>query len=245
VTIGAGVVLDGVDFRLHEGEFVALLGPNGCGKTTLVRVLLGVIPVARGRVEVFGLPLKRFREWERIGYVPQRVTAATGVPASVFEVVLSGRVARSKTLGRFSASDRDAARRALDTVGLAGLADRPVATLSGGQQQRVLVARALAGEPDVLVLDEPVSSADVESQHGLAEALRALEGAGRSVLVVAHSLGPMEPLVERTVVLGRGRVLYDGPPRPDDADYHPHPHHPGSVPTTSSARRFDGVVEGP
>jgi zinc transport system ATP-binding protein len=245
VAIGGTVVLDAIDFHLHTGEFVALLGPNGSGKTTLVRALLGVVPLAGGRVELFGSPLKRFREWQRIGYVPQRVTAATGVPATVFEVVLSGRVARSKALGRFRASDRDAARSALDTVGLGHLSGHPVASLSGGQQQRVLIARALAGEPDVLVLDEPVSSADLDSQQGFSEALGALDRARRSVLVVAHSLGTMKPLVQRTVVLGHGGVLYDGPPRPDDADPHPHPHHSASVPSYSRRERFDPVVEHP
>ena len=246
VAVGATVVLDDVDFRLHNGEFVALLGPNGSGKTTLVRALLGVVPLAGGRVELFGSPVRRFREWQRIGYVPQRVTAATGVPATVFEVVLSGRVARSKAFGGFRASDRDAARGALDTVGLGHLAARSVGTLSAGQQQRVLIARALAGEPDVLVLDEPVASADLDSQRGLAEALEALDGAGRSVLVVAHSLGPMTPLVQRVVVLGHGGILYDGPPRPDDAEHlQPHPHHPAPVPSPVRRERFGPVAEHP
>jgi zinc transport system ATP-binding protein len=246
VSIGATVVLDAIDLRFHNGEFVALLGPNGSGKTTLVRALLGVIPLAGGRVELFGSPLKGFREWQRIGYVPQRVTAATGVPATVFEVVLSGRVARSKAFGRFRTSDHDAAWSALDTVGLEHVAARRVATLSGGQQQRVLIARALAGEPDVLVLDEPVSSADLDSQHDFAETLGALDRARRSVLVVAHSLGPMRPLVQRTVVLGHGRVLYDGPPGPDDAGHHhPHPHHSESVPSMSRQRRVVPVVADP
>jgi zinc transport system ATP-binding protein len=243
VAVGATVVLDAIDFRLHDGEFVALLGPNGSGKTTLVRALLGVVPLAGGRVELFGSPLEGFREWHRFGYVPQRVTAATGVPATVLEVVLSGRVARAKAFGRFRISDHDAARNALDTVGLSHLAARRVVTLSGGQQQRVLIARALAGEPDVLVLDEPVSSADLDSQHDFAEALDALYRARRSVLVVAHSIGPMRRLVQRTVVLGHGRVLYDGPPGPDDAEHpNPHPHHSSSVPSASRRRGFVPVV---
>jgi zinc transport system ATP-binding protein len=242
VALGASVVLDGIDFCVHEGEFVALLGPNGSGKTTLVRALLGIVPLVRGSIEIFGVPLERFHAWERIGYVPQRVTAATGVPATVFEVVLSGRVARSPALGSFRRPDRDAAGRALESVGLAHLAGRPVATLSGGQQQRVLIARALAGEPDVLVLDEPVSSADLQSQHGFSETLGALDRAGRSVLVVTHSLGPMKPLVERAVVLGHGRVVYDGAPRAEDAVVgHPHPHHHESSSGNSAPGRIDVV----
>jgi zinc transport system ATP-binding protein len=242
VALDASVVLDGIDFYVGEGEFVALLGPNGSGKTTLVRALLGIVPLMRGRVEIFGVPPTRFHAWERIGYVPQRASAGTGVPATVSEVVLSGRIARSRGLGTYRRSDREAAGRALESVGLAQLGDRPVAALSGGEQQRVLIARALAGEPDVLVLDEPVSSADSESRHGLLETLGALDRAGRSVLVVTHSLGPMNHLVERAVVLDLGGVVYDGPPRAEDVESrHPHPHHPESSPGHSRGGRLDPI----
>jgi zinc transport system ATP-binding protein len=244
VVLGAATVLDAVDFCLRRGEFVALLGPNGSGKTTLVRALLGIVPVSRGTVELFGTPIERFSAWERIGYVPQRATAATGVPATVFEVVLSGRVARSRRPGGFRARDRDAAGQAMEAVGLAHLARRPVAMLSGGQQQRVLIARALATEPEVLVLDEAVSSVDVASQRSFSETLQSLEHAGLSVLAVAHALGVLEPLVTRAVVLEGGGVVYEGAPRPTDVALdHPHPHHP----ETPSARRerasFDRTVK--
>jgi zinc transport system ATP-binding protein len=238
VVLGASLVLDRVDFQMQQGEFVGLLGPNGSGKTTLVRALLGIVPFRQGAAEVFGQPLERFRSWERIGYVPQRLSAATGVPATAFEVVVSGRVARSRGLGGYRAVDREAARRALGAVGLARLARTPVATLSGGQQQRVLIARALAVEPDVLVLDEPVSSVDVASQRSFSETLESLEEAGVSVLLVAHTLGALGPLVTRTVVLEAGRITYDGAPRAEDAHLD-HPHH---VPE-AEASGFHGAVE--
>jgi zinc transport system ATP-binding protein len=220
-------VLSDVDFELAQGEFLALLGPNGSGKTTLVRALLGLLPLDAGTLSLFGAPLGSFREWARIGYVPQRFTAVSGVPASVGEVVLTGRIARARRLRPYGRADKLAAATALEEVGIGGLADRPVGMLSGGQQQRVLIARALAGEPDVLVLDEPVASVDLEQQESFAATLTALSGTGRSFLLVAHALGPLQRLVDRAVVLQGGRVVYDGRPfEPTHEEMHIHPHHP-------------------
>lgn len=227
VTFGSTVALDRVDFHVHSGELVVLLGANGSGKTTLVRALLGLVPLAAGSVSLFGEAADRFRDHGRIGYVPQRSTAAAGVPASVMEVVLTGRLARTPLIGGYRKTDRDAALKALDVVDMAGQADRPIATLSGGQQQRVLIARALAGEPDLLVLDEPVSGVDLEHQESFAGTLGSLIEQGRSVLLVAHALGVVEPLVTRAVVLTAGRVSYNGPVVEHLHDSHMH-HHPHS-----------------
>ena len=227
VVLGGNLVLRDVDFRLDRGEFVVLLGANGSGKTSLVRALLGLLPLSSGELKVFGRPLRSFREWRRIGYVPQRFTATSGVPASVGEVVLSGRVARARRLRGYSKEDHAAAARALETVGLTNLDRTPVENLSGGQQQRVLIARALAGEPDVLVLDEPIAGVDLERQQQFAATLSGLSGAGHTVLLVAHSLGALAPLVSRAVVLELGRVSYEGPPLPDQVHtdhIHHHPH---------------------
>jgi zinc transport system ATP-binding protein len=230
VVLGVTVVLDEVDFRLDAGEFAVLLGGNGSGKTTLVRALLGLVPLARGEGRLFGRPLSRFTEWGRIGYVPQRFTAASGVPATVDEVVLSGRVARTRMFRRFTTGDRAAVKRALGIVGMSEIAHASVAELSGGQQQRTLIARALAAEPDVLVLDEPVAGVDLEHQESFATTLAELKAEGRSVLLVAHSLGVMEPLVDRSIVLQGGHITYDGPPlehqvQPAHAHHHPRERH--------------------
>jgi zinc transport system ATP-binding protein len=238
--LGETAVLDGIDFRLGEGEFVALLGENGSGKTTLVRSLLGLVPVQRGTVSIFGRPLREFREWGRIGYVPQRFTAAAGVPATVEEVVLSGRVARARWLRPYGREDRDHVDASLDAVGLTSLRYKRVSKLSGGQQQRVLIARALATDPDLLILDEPVSSVDAESQEAFAGALSRLHSENVSVLLVAHALGPLEPLVNRTSVISGGRIAYDGPPRPiDTGELHVH-HEPAAEHGTGAYRRIAG-----
>lgn len=212
VVLDSTVVLEAVDFRLEEGEFVALLGDNGSGKTTLVRALLGLVPLRAGALEIFSVPATRFRERHRIGYVPQRFGAATGVPATAFEVVLSGRAGTVGLMRRYRNHDRELAEAALAAVGLARLRSEPVASLSGGQQQRVRIARALAADPEVLLLDEPASALDAESHEVLAATLAHLQRRGRSVVLVAHGLGAIEPLVTRVVVLETGKVVYDGPP---------------------------------
>jgi len=224
VDLGGRRVLSDVDVRVEPGEFVAVLGPNGAGKSTLVRSLVGLVPLAAGSLTLFGSPLGSFREWPRIGYVPQRLEVGGGVPATIQEVVASGRVGRQSRFRRTSAHDRYAVEHALEDVGMAHRLGDPVATLSGGQQQRVLIARALAGEPEVLVMDEPTAGVDADSQDTLAGALGHLSNAGGSVVLVAHELGPLASLIRRAVVLREGRVVSDGPP-PEPEGHHAHPDH--------------------
>ena len=226
VAIAGRPVLRQVDLTVRAGEFVTLLGPNGSGKSTLVRALTGLRPLARGSLSLFGTPFASFHDWHRLGFVPQRASAASGVPASVAEVVASGRLTRRRLLRPPSRADRAAVASALDLVGLADRARESVATLSGGQQQRVLIARALAGEPDLFFLDEPTAGVDLPNQQALAAALSALSRSGSTIVLVTHELGPLAPLVDRTVVLRDGRVAYDGAPLAiDDVHGHHHPHH--------------------
>lgn len=222
VHLGQTEVLTSLDARFEVGEFVALLGPNGSGKSTLIRSLLGVIPMSAGRARLFGAALDEFRQWGRVGYVPQRFGAVSGVPATVEEVVLTGRVAVAKRLRGYGAADRKAAARALEEVDLLELARRRVSHLSGGQQQRVLIARALVNEPDLLVLDEPLSNLDLDHQRDLARTLERLGKSGSTVILVAHALGAVEPLVDRAVVLEQGRIVHEGPPGPDHQYDHAH-----------------------
>jgi zinc transport system ATP-binding protein len=229
-------VLRGIDLQVSSGDVLAVLGPNGSGKSTLVRALLGLVPLAAGSVEIHGRPVGRFRDWRRIGYVPQRLTVGGGVPATVREIVASGRIARQSRFRPPSAADRAAVDRAIAAVALNHRARDSVHQLSGGQQQRVLIARALAGGPDTFVLDEPMAGVDAASQEALAATLRGLVEEGRTVVLVAHELGPLEPLITRAVVLEHGRIGYEGaPPRPEGecavpGHDHVHPHGPGEVP---------------
>lgn len=246
VAIGGRPVLRGNNLTVHEGEFVALLGANGSGKSTLVRALTGLRPLTSGSISLFGAPLADFHDHQRIGYVPQRATATGGVPASVREVVASGRLTRRKVLRPMGRADRRAISDALDVVGLADRAGDGISTLSGGQQQRVLIARALAGEPEVFFLDEPTAGVDLPNQQALAAALGTLSERGATVVLVAHELGPLAPLVDRAVVLRDGRVAYDGPPLSEEAV---HSHHHQSAASHHRAPHvaspFDSLEGGP
>ena len=224
VALGGREILHDVSVTVDSGEFVAVLGANGSGKTTLVRALVGLVPLSAGSLDIFGTPIARFRDWPRLGYVPQRLLVGSGVPSTVREVVASGRTGRARRLRRLGRADHAAIDHALEDVGLLHRAKDPVATLSGGQQQRVLIARALAGEPDVLVLDEPTAGVDADSQDTLAGALGHLSRQGGSVVLVAHELGPLAELIGRAVVMSNGRVVSDGPP-PEPEGHHAHAGH--------------------
>ncbi|MEU1669459.1 metal ABC transporter ATP-binding protein [Streptomyces sparsogenes] len=231
-SLGGRPVLRGVDLTVRRGEVVALLGANGSGKSTAVRSVVGQVPLSGGELRLFDTPSRRFRDWARVGYVPQRTTAASGVPATVREVVSAGRLARRR-LAPPRAADRAAVRRALELVGMADRAKDPVGALSGGQHQRVLIARALAGEPELLIMDEPMAGVDLASQEILADTLREQVARGATVLLVLHELGPLEPLIDRAVVLRDGCVVHDGPPPkavgqhalPGHDHVHPHAAH--------------------
>jgi zinc transport system ATP-binding protein len=224
VSYGGRDVLREVSLDVRPGEVVAILGANGSGKSTLVRAILRLVPLAAGEIELFGTPQRRFRHWERIGYVPQRIGAGSGVPATVGEVVASGRLARRGIFKPPRATDRDAVRDALRDVGLLDRIGDPVTTLSGGQQQRTLIARALAGRPDLLILDEPTAGVDAVSQETFAATLGAFQAGGGTVLLVAHELGPIAPLIDRCVVVHQGQIAHVGAV-PEPAGHHAEPGH--------------------
>ncbi len=232
---GGQPALHQVDVRVEQGEAVAVLGANGSGKSTLVRAALGLVPLVSGEVRLFGSPLRQFRGWKQIGYVPQRLGAGSGVPATVHEVVASGRLARRGLFRPARAVDRAAVAEAIEAVGLTRHSRAVVDTLSGGQQQRVLIARALAGQPELLVLDEPTAGVDAASQRDFAAALRGFIDGGGAVALVAHELGPLEPLIHRAVVLHHGTVIHDGEV-PAPAGHHALPGHDHVHPHAPSQR---------
>lgn len=205
-------VLTDVDLRVAAGEFVAVAGPNGGGKTTLLRVALGLERPTAGRALLFGEPAHAFSRRRTLGYLPQRAQLGTDAPATVREIVSAGRLAAGGLLGPLRRRDRALVGEAIARVGLAGRAEAPLRTLSGGMQQRAFIAKALAGEPSLLALDEPTTGVDAESQEALGELLAHLHGElGVTVLYVSHEFGAVERHVER-LVLVRGRIVFDGPP---------------------------------
>jgi len=209
----AGVrVLESVCLRVDPGEFVAIAGPNGGGKTTLLRLVLGLERPTSGSVRVFGQAGGRSVDGARIGYLPQRARLVGEAPVTVREVVSTGRLAPAGIWGPLRRVDRDAVARAIETVGLTDRAESPLRTLSGGMQQRALIAKALASEPTLLALDEPTTGVDAESQESLGVLLQDLrEQLGVTILYVSHEFGAVEHVVDR-IVLVRGGVVYDGPP---------------------------------
>jgi len=209
---GDRTVLTGVTLDIHAGEVVAILGPNGSGKSTLVKGLLRLNDHLAGEVSLFGTPIERFRDHSRLGYVPQRHTLSSSVRATAAEIVAIGRLPHQSWLGRANHEDRRIILECLDLVGLADRARVDVSTLSGGQQRRVLIARALAAQPDVLIMDEPTAGVDLASQEVLSQVLARLASRGATMLIVTHELQALHGVLTRIIQVDAGRVSFDGVP---------------------------------
>jgi ABC-type Mn2+/Zn2+ transport system ATPase subunit len=206
------VALEDVTFRVAAGEFVALIGPNGSGKTTLVKTILGLVKPAAGTVRLFGKPPEQLDgDWKRVGYVPQVAQIDPHFPIRVLDVVLMGRYGQVGLIRWPGPRDREAAWRALGQVGMADLARRPIGRLSGGQRQRVLVARALANEPELLLLDEPTTGVDVGTTEGLFDLLETLHHQGITILVVSHDVGVVAQHVDQVACVNRRLVAHGRP----------------------------------
>jgi zinc transport system ATP-binding protein len=205
-------VLENVHLALGQGEFVAVAGPNGGGKTTLVRIILGLERPSGGKALLWGEPAHRVSGRQALGYLAQRSEVGGDAPATVREVVSAGRLASGRLVGRLRREDRAHVDEAIVRVGLEPFADRPLRTLSGGMQQRAFIAKALAAQPSLLVLDEPTTGVDAESQESIAALLAGLHGElGVTIVYVSHEFGAVEQHVER-LVLVRRTIVFDGPP---------------------------------
>jgi len=202
-------VVQDIDLTIDSGEYVAVVGPNGSGKSTVMRLLLGLLEPDRGVARLFGDPAKQFDDGARLGYVAQQASAATEMPITVREVVRMGRYPHVG-FGFLSPADRAVVEDALATVGMTAFADRRIAHLSGGQRQRAFIARALAGEADLLVLDEPTVGVDAESVEAFYELLSALNDDGMTILLIEHDLRAITEHAERVVCLN-GEIYFDGP----------------------------------
>lgn len=201
--------VEDVSLTIEAGEFLGLVGPNGSGKTTLVELLLGLRRPDAGTVRLFGEPPEAFSDGSRLGYVSQDVPGGdAGMPITVRETVAMGRYP-SVGLGRFDREDHDRIDLALETVGIDDLGRRKLATLSGGQRQRVFIARALAGDADLLVLDEPTAGIDAESREAFYGLLRDLNGDGLTVVLVEHDIGVVTAFASTVACINR-RLFFHG-----------------------------------
>ncbi|WP_137283486.1 metal ABC transporter ATP-binding protein [Halorussus salinisoli] len=202
-------VVEDISVRIDDGEYVAIVGPNGSGKSTLMKLMLGLLRPDEGTASLFGEPAHRFDDGSRLGYVAQHANAAKEMPITVREVVKMGRFPHVG-FGRLSEEDWEIVDGALETVGMTAFADRRVTQLSGGQRQRAFIARALAGEADLLVLDEPTVGVDAESVEAFYGLLESLNEAGITILLIEHDLSAVTQHAERVVCLNR-EVYFDGP----------------------------------
>jgi manganese/iron transport system ATP-binding protein len=199
-------VLTGVTGSVQTGGSLALIGPNGAGKTTLIKAVLGLVPVSRGRIEVLGATPEQARA--RVAYVPQADVLDPEFPVSVLQVVLMGRYRIVGWMRRPRRADRVAALAALEEVGLAGRAGDQFGVLSGGQRQRVLLARAVAQEARLLVLDEPFSGVDATTTDALAHVLRRLRAQGVAVVMSTHDLSVAHLLCDDACLLNHHQVVF-------------------------------------
>ncbi|MCU4743731.1 metal ABC transporter ATP-binding protein [Halobacteria archaeon AArc-m2/3/4] len=207
----ASPVVRNMTFTVEAGEYVGVIGPNGSGKSTLLQLVLGLYEPDEGTISLFGQPSRAFVDRDRVGYVAQDVTENTKeMPITVAEVVLMGRFPHAG-FGRISSDDRKRTREALRTVGIDHLADRKITKLSGGQRQRAYIARALAGEADVLVLDEPTVGVDAESVEAFFDLLERLNDNGMTILLVEHDIEAVLEHTDRVLCLNR-ELYFDGPP---------------------------------
>jgi zinc transport system ATP-binding protein len=197
-------ILQHVSFKIYPGEFVGIFGPNGGGKTTLLKLMIGFLKPQSGMIRLFGTSPKNVKN--KIGYVPQSTRFDKDFPISVLELVLLGRLSSLPWYGSYAKKDIHAALQALEEVGLEEYRNAPFGTLSGGQAQRALIARALASKPSILFLDEPTASVDVKSEANIYSILRNLKGK-MTILLVTHDLRAIVDEVENVLCVQNGVKL--------------------------------------
>ncbi|MFA5077563.1 MAG: metal ABC transporter ATP-binding protein [Candidatus Micrarchaeia archaeon] len=219
-SFGSQPVLDNASFELRRGDFVGMIGPNGAGKTTLVKLMLGLLKPGQGTIKLFGKELAEFRDWKKIGYVPQKATSFDpDFPATVLEAASMGRFASAGLMNQLSAADNKAVEDSLRRTGMLSMAGKRIGELSGGQQQRVFIARALASEPELLILDEPTVGVDAEAQHDFYELLGSLNKKMKMTLVlISHDVGMVTKRVNRLACVNRTVRMHEISEGFDSAD---------------------------
>lgn len=198
------LVLKDVSFKAAPGEFIGMIGPNGGGKTTLLKLIMGFIKPLSGSIQIFNEPPAS--ALKQISYVPQSLRFDKQFPISVLELVMGGRLAHLPWYGRFSKADKEAAMESLECVGMADFRNRSFGNLSGGQAQRALIARALASEPHLLLLDEPTASVDAQAESDIYSILKKLQGK-ITIIMVTHNLRAAIELVERVICVQQTAVV--------------------------------------
>lgn len=210
---GKNEVLRDISLDIHRGDYLGMIGPNGAGKTTLLKIMLRLLAPSAGSVRIFGRPLNEFDEWEKIGYVPQKVAHFDdNFPATVREIALMGRYGRRGLLKKITREDKEAAEKALQEVGLREERSRLIGDLSGGEQQRVFIARALAGEPEIIFLDEPTTGVDRPTQDQFYALLRKLnKELGLTLVLISHDIERVAKEAMHIACIDRTLVCHTSP----------------------------------
>ncbi len=201
-------VLWNVDFTLPEGKIIGIIGPNGAGKSTLLKSIMGIVPATSGYARLFNQPLEEVRK--RVSYVPQRQSVDWDFPATVLDVVLTGCYNKRGMFKRLSSDDYALAKESLNKVGMLEFANRQIAQLSGGQQQRVFLARALAQEADLYLMDEPFAGVDASTENAIIRILQEMKAAGKTMVVVHHDLQTVQEYFDWLVLIN-GHLVGSGP----------------------------------
>jgi len=207
------IILEDVSFEIFEGEYIAIIGPNGGGKTTLTRLLLDLEKSTSGSIKIFGKELKKFKEWDKVGYVPQRASLVDeNFPATVEDIVKMGRIAKRGVFAGISAEDREKVDDAMMKMDILDLKEKMVGTLSGGQRQRVMIARALASSPKILILDEPNTGVDMVSQQRFYALLAKLNKEENiTILFITHDIGVIADDIGRLFTINRKATICNDP----------------------------------
>lgn len=210
---GPHIVLDDISFEAFPGDYIGIIGPNGSGKSTLLKLILGVLRPTSGAITLFGQPIDRLADRSRIGYVPQRITQADiHFPATVEEVVETGRAVKAGLFRSLSDEDRTAINKAMKLTGVTALRDRQIGNLSGGERQRVYIARSLASNPEILILDEPTVGVDLTSQEDFYTLLCELNTKHHlTILLVSHDVDVVAQEVKNVLFLNRKVIAYGTP----------------------------------
>ena len=206
-------ILEDITLTILPGDYCAIIGPNGGGKTTLIRLLLGLEKPTQGRIELFGQQLSRFKRWYKVGYVPQRASQLDqNFPATVLEVVKMGRIAQQGLFSRATQADKEAIEEAMVKMDVLDIQHKLVGELSGGQRQRVMIARALASKPEVLILDEPNTGVDVISQKRFYKLLKELnEEEKMTIIFITHDIGVIADDIGRLFTVNQTLLTCNNP----------------------------------
>jgi zinc transport system ATP-binding protein len=206
-------ILQNISFEIFHGEYIAIIGPNGGGKTTLIRLLLGLETPTQGSIKIFGKELQKFKQWYKIGYVPQRASLVdANFPATVEDIVKMGRVAKRGFFAGLTKEDKLKVEDAMVKMDIVHLRDKMVGRLSGGQRQRVMIARALASSPEILILDEPNTGVDVKSQQRFYALLKKLnQEENITILFITHDIGVIADDIGRLFTINRNATICNDP----------------------------------